>query len=56
MARHARGTVYAGIYHVTRRSAGPVEMFRDDFDRTDFSAISFSERSTGTPGRATRFA
>ena len=36
MARQARGTVYAGIYHVTRRSAGPVEMFRDDFDRTDF--------------------
>jgi len=28
--------LYAGIYHVTRRSAGPVEMFRDDFDRTDF--------------------
>ncbi len=36
MARQARGTVYVGIYHVTRRSAGPVEMFRDDFDRTDF--------------------
>jgi putative transposase len=36
MARPARGTVYAGIYHVTRRSAGPIEMFRDDFDRTDF--------------------
>ncbi|HZS23625.1 MAG TPA: transposase [Gaiellaceae bacterium] len=36
MARHGRGTVYAGIYHVTRRSAGPVEMFRDDFDFTDF--------------------
>jgi REP element-mobilizing transposase RayT len=36
MARRARGTVYAGVYHVTRRSAGPIEMFRDDFDRTDF--------------------
>jgi putative transposase len=36
MARRARGTLYAGIYHVTRRSAGPIEMFRDDFDRTDF--------------------
>ena len=36
MARQPRGTVYPGIYHVTRRSAGPVEMFRDDFDRTDF--------------------
>ncbi|HEY2373129.1 MAG TPA: transposase [Gaiellaceae bacterium] len=36
MAREPRGTVYAGIYHVTRRSAGPVDMFRDDVDRTDF--------------------
>ncbi len=36
MARQPRGTVSPGIYHVTRRSAGPVEMFRDDFDRTDF--------------------
>lgn len=36
MARRARGTVHAGIYHVWRRTAGPVEMFRDDVDRTDF--------------------
>jgi len=36
MARRPRGTVYPGIYHVTRRSAGPIEMFRDDVDRTDF--------------------
>jgi len=36
MARRNRGTIHAGIYHVTRRSAGPIEMFRDDFDRTDF--------------------
>jgi putative transposase len=28
--------VYAGIYHVTRRSAGPIAMFVDDVDRTDF--------------------
>jgi REP-associated tyrosine transposase len=36
MARPNRGTIEAGLYHVTRRSAGPVEMFHDDFDRTDF--------------------
>lgn len=36
MARLPRGTLVAGIYHVTRRSAGPIEMFRDDVDRTDF--------------------
>jgi putative transposase len=36
MARPLRGTVYAGIYHVTRRSAGPIAMFRDDVDHTDF--------------------
>ncbi|MES1247215.1 MAG: transposase, partial [Actinomycetota bacterium] len=31
-----RGTIYAGIYHVWRRTAGPVAMFKDDVDRTDF--------------------
>jgi putative transposase len=36
MARPLRGTIYPGLYHVWRRSAGPIEMFRDDFDRTDF--------------------
>ena len=36
MARANRGNVPAGIYHVTRRSAGSIDMFRDDFDRTDF--------------------
>jgi REP element-mobilizing transposase RayT len=36
MARPLRGTIFAGIYHVTRRSAGPIPMFRDDVDRTDF--------------------
>ena len=36
MARRNRGTIHPGIYHVTRRSAGPIRMFRDDFDRTDF--------------------
>ena len=36
MARPLRGSVPAGFYHVTRRSAGATPMFRDDFDRTDF--------------------
>jgi putative transposase len=36
MARQPRGTVHAGIYHVTRRSTGPIPMFRDDVDRADF--------------------
>ena len=36
MARQPRGDVPEGTYHVTMRSAGPVEMFVDDFDRTDF--------------------
>jgi putative transposase len=36
VARKLRGTIEAGIYHVTRRSAGPIAMFRDDFDRTNF--------------------
>jgi REP-associated tyrosine transposase len=36
VARQARGTVHAGIYHVFRRSAGPIPMFNDDIDRTDF--------------------
>jgi len=28
--------VYAGTYHVIRRSAGPIPMYRDDLDRTNF--------------------
>ena len=36
MSRQPRGDVPEGIYHVTTRSAGPVPMFRDDLDRTDF--------------------
>jgi putative transposase len=36
MARKLRGPIAPGIYHVTRRSAGPIAMFRDDVDRTDF--------------------
>lgn len=36
MARTARGDIPAGVYHVWRRTAGPIEMFRDDFDRTSF--------------------
>jgi len=36
VARKSRGPIDCGIYHVTRRSAGPVAMFRDDVDRTDF--------------------
>lgn len=34
MPRQPRGPVPAGIYHVTMRSAGPIPLFRDDFDRT----------------------
>jgi putative transposase len=36
MPRRARGPVPAGVYHVTTRSAGPIAMFVDDFDRTLF--------------------
>lgn len=36
MPRQPRGDVAAGTYHVTMRSAGPIAMFIDDFDRTDF--------------------
>ena len=36
MARQARGPVPEGTYHITFRSAGPVAMFLDDVDRTDF--------------------
>jgi REP-associated tyrosine transposase len=36
VAKKTRGTIHAGIYHVTRRSAGPIAMYRDDYDRTYF--------------------
>jgi putative transposase len=36
MASCARGHLPAGIYHVGTRSAGPIELFGDDFDRTMF--------------------
>lgn len=36
MPRKLRGPIVPGIYHVTRRSAGPIAMFRDDVDRTGF--------------------
>jgi REP element-mobilizing transposase RayT len=36
MPRQPRGTIYPGTYHVWRRTAGPIEMFRDDDDRTLF--------------------
>jgi len=36
VSRHNRGPVPAGVYHVWRRTAGPVLMFRDDIDRTYF--------------------
>jgi putative transposase len=39
MPRQARGDVPAGIYHVTLRSAGPIEMFRDDDDRAFFCTL-----------------
>ena len=39
MARRARGDVPAGTYHVTLRSAGPIPMFVDDYDRTLFCVL-----------------
>jgi putative transposase len=36
MARAKRGFISAGIYHVTHLTAGRIDMFRDDVDRTDF--------------------
>lgn len=36
VARKKRGHVYAGTYHVWRRATGPIEMFRDDSDRSAF--------------------
>lgn len=36
MARPQRGSIAAGFYHVTRRSAGPVDMFHDEYDRRFF--------------------
>jgi len=36
MPRGPRGQVPDGVYHVTMRSAGPVPMFVDDVDYTDF--------------------
>jgi REP element-mobilizing transposase RayT len=36
MARPIRGSIEAGLYHVWRRSAGPIDMFVDDVDRIDF--------------------
>jgi putative transposase len=36
VARKKRGDVYEGTYHVWRRAAGPIEMFRDDTDRSAF--------------------
>jgi putative transposase len=34
--RKKRGQVCAGTYHVWRRATGPIEMFRDDSDRSSF--------------------
>jgi putative transposase len=36
MPRKPRGHLEAGFYHVTTKSAGPIPLFRDDTDRTDF--------------------
>src|SRR5947209_3427790 len=36
MARKNRGPVPSGTYHVWRRTAGPIDMFRDDSDRWSF--------------------
>jgi REP element-mobilizing transposase RayT len=34
-----RGDLPAGIYHVTARTAGPIAMFHDDFDRTYYCRL-----------------
>jgi len=39
MARRPRGEIYAGTYHVTTRSAGPIPMFLDDRDRRRFCEL-----------------
>jgi REP element-mobilizing transposase RayT len=39
MARRARGDLPAGTYHVTLRSAGPIPMYLDDYDRMLFCLI-----------------
>ncbi|MGH2934630.1 MAG: transposase [Gaiellaceae bacterium] len=36
MARKPRGDIAAGTYHVTMRSAGPIAMFLDNYDRAHF--------------------
>jgi putative transposase len=36
MSRQPRGSLDAGIYHVTTKATGPIPLFRDDVDRTDF--------------------
>lgn len=36
MAAQPRGPLPAGIYHVGTRSAGPIEIFHDDLDRSQF--------------------
>jgi putative transposase len=38
MTRVRRGAVPAGIYHVNTKGAGPMDIFRDDEDRTMFCA------------------
>jgi len=46
MARKNRGPVPAGTYHVWRRTAGPIAMFQDDFDR-----LAFCQRLTASMKR-----
>ena len=36
VGRRARGSIAAGTYHVTTRSAGPTPIFTDDVERTQF--------------------
>lgn len=48
MARKTRGEIPAGVYHVWRRTNGPIPMFHDDFDRTAFcNRLSGSLRKHG---------
>jgi putative transposase len=39
MARHARGELPAGTYHVTTRSGGPIPIFLDDNDSTRLAML-----------------
>jgi REP element-mobilizing transposase RayT len=39
MPKAPRGYISSGVYHVTTRTAGPIRMFVDDVDRTQYCSI-----------------